>query len=333
MPFDLHDPNTLYMLGGGFLTLVIIVFALLPEDGSKAMNRQLKRVVGGSDKKEILDETSPKVQLRRETRDSGIPVFDRFIKEILPDLKKLRHRLAAAGLRMTISEYLLLSAVSAFLFVIFFRLVAGSKPLIAIALGFAVGVWLVHAFVSGRIKKRCKNFIKFFPESIDAMVRGIRSGLPISESIKTVGEEMPDPIGMEFRAIRDGVRMGRSLEEAMWEVAGRVDVPEFRYLIIALSIQRETGGNLAETLSNVGEVLRRRRQLKLKIKAMSSEAKASAMILGALPFIMVVVLGVVSSEYIMVLFNDPRGNMLVGIALGIMSLGIYIMAQMINFEI
>jgi tight adherence protein B len=165
------------------------------------------------------------------------------------------------------------------------------------------------------------------------MVRSIKSGLPIAEAINVVASEMPDPIGTEFGHIRDGVRMGRSLEEAMWDVARRVDIPEYRYLIIALSIQRETGGNLSETLSNVGEVLRKRRQLKLKIKAMSSEAKASAMILGALPFIVTGVLGLVSPDYVGMLFHDPRGHILLGIAGSMLGSGIWIMSQMINFEI
>jgi tight adherence protein B len=213
------------------------------------------------------------------------------------------------------------------------KMLVGTKPLVAILGGIGLGVYLPHMIIGMKGNKRIKNFLKYFPESIDAMVRGIRSGLPITESISVVAEEMPDPIGTEFQAIRDNIRMGRGLEESMWDVAKRIDIPEFRYLIIALSIQRETGGNLAETLGNVAEVLRRRRQLKLKIKAMSSEAKASAMILGALPFIMILVLGAVSPEYIGTLFNDPRGNMLCFIAIGIMGTGIYIMAQMINFEI
>jgi tight adherence protein B len=327
------NPELLMMIGGGFITVLVLVFALMPSDESKTLDKRIKRVVSDEVKVEKKQVANQKVELKRRTKDSGIPFFDAFIKTTLPNPDKLRNRLARTGMAMTISEYLLLTGLMVGIFFVLFHFAFGQKMLLASLLSIIVGVWVPHVFIGMKGKKRCKDFIKFFPESIDAMVRGIRSGLPISESINVVGEEMPDPIGFEFRSIRDAVRMGRSLEESMWDVAKRVDVPEYRYLIIALSIQKETGGNLAETLSNVSEVLRKRRQIKLKIKAMSSEAKASAMILGALPFIVSTVLGLVASEYIMMLFNDPRGNVLLAIAFGMLGSGIWVMAQMINFEI
>src|SRR5262249_23073657 len=152
-----------------------------------------------------------------------------------------------------------------------------------------------------------------FPEAIDTMCRGIRSGLPVTESIAAVGREMPDPVGIEFHRIADGLRMGRSLEDSMWEVAKRISSPEVRFLSIAMAIQKETGGSLAETLGNLADLIRKRRQLRLKIKAMSSEARASAMIIGSLPFVMFTLLLIVNSEYIMTLFNNTGGKILMGI--------------------
>lgn len=327
MPLD----NNLWMIiGGGVIAVIILLFALLPDEGGKKLEERLKRVSGdpGGDGKE----DQPKVQLKRQMKDSGIPFIDKFIKTALPNPQKLRARLQRTGTALTISEYMLITALAVAVCYALCHFVFGLKLLPSILLGLCLGLFLPHSFIGGMGKKRCKNFIKFFPESIDAMVRGIRSGLPIIESIKIVGAEMPDPIGVEFRTISDGVRMGRSLEESMWDVARRIDVPEYRYLIIALAIQKETGGNLAETLANVSEVLRKRRQLKLKIKAMSSEAKASAMILGSLPFIVVGVLALVATSYVTILVNDPRGNVLVGIAFGMLGTGIFIMSQMINFD-
>lgn len=327
---DFSDPIT---LGFVAVALIALIFVLLPNKGEGALASRLKRARGEAQKPEkTKDSAAPKVQLKREMKDSGIPLLDRVIKAALPNPDKVRQRLAATGAGLSISEYLLITALAVAVFVFIFRALVGMKLLGAVFLGLALGLWLPHTVTGMMARSRSKKFIKFFPESIDAMVRGIRSGLPVSESINTVAEEMPDPIGKEFRTIRDSVRMGVPLETAMWDVAKRIDVPEYRYLIIALSIQRETGGNLAETLANVSDVLRKRRQMKLKIKAMSSEAKASAMILGALPFIMILVLGAVSPDYIGTLFNDPRGNILLGIAGSIMGLGIFIMAQMINFD-
>jgi tight adherence protein B len=325
------DLTAWIMLGGG-ITLVIIIMVLLPDDGAKAMEKRIKRITHDGVPEEIA-EKDEKLQLKRERRDSSIPLLDQFIKTALPNPDKLRTRLARTGKKISIAEYLLINALLVSILFAAFHFLFGLKLLPSLLIGFAAGLWLPHMVIGMQGTKRCKNFIKFFPESIDAMVRGIRSGLPIVESIKTVGQEMPDPIGPEFRTISDAVRMGRTMEEAMWDVAKRIDIPEYRYLIIALSIQRETGGNLAETLANVGEVLRKRRHIKLKIKAMSSEAKASAMILGALPFIVSLVLGLVAGDYIMLLVNDPRGNILLAIAFSMLGFGIWIMGQMINFEI
>ncbi|HVY13377.1 MAG TPA: type II secretion system F family protein [Alphaproteobacteria bacterium] len=315
----------------GFLTLLgLLVF---DQGGQgKALGRRLKRVKTAGEVT-LAPEKTEKLSLKRDIKDSGIPLLDKWIKSALPNPQRLREWLARTGLPITVSEYLLITALAIVIFFLLLNVLAGVKMVTALFVAVALGIFIPQGFFSGLAKKRAKKFIQFFPESIDAMVRSLRSGLPVNEAINVVAAEMPDPVGAEFGAIRDGVRMGLSLEEAMWSVAKRLDVPEYRYLIIALSIQRETGGNLGETLANVGDVLRKRRQIKLKIRAMSSEARASAMILGALPFVVLAVLAVVSSGYISVLFSDPRGHVLCGIALGMMGLGLWIMSQLINFEI
>ncbi len=181
--------------------------------------------------------------------------------------------------------------------------------------------------------KRIKKFLATFPEAIDTMCRGIRSGLPVTESIGSVGREMPDPVGIEFHRIADGLRLGKTLEASMWEVARRIDTPEFRFLIIAMAIQKETGGNLAETLGNLSDLIRRRRQLRLKIKAMSAEAKASAMIIGSLPFIMFALLMAVNSDYMMTMFHTMKGKVMMSVALTWMCIGWATMTKMIAFEL
>ena len=217
-------------------------------------------------------------------------------------------------------------------FLIFAFGLSWSRP-VAIFMGIAAGLYVPH-MITGRMgRKRIAKFLGSFPEAIDTICRGLRSGLPITETIATVGHELPDPIGIEFSRISDSVRMGRSLEESMWEVAPRLDTPEYRFFIIALAIQRETGGNLAETLGNLADLLRKRRQLKLKIKAMSSEAKASAMIIGSLPFLMFGLLMFVNADYVMVLLQDPRGKIMMSAGVTWMSIGIFVMKKMINFEI
>ncbi len=324
-------PHSLYLVlgGGAFVTVLLIASAV--SSGAADMEKRLARVKqqGTRHKLNVGDRTSPNSV--RSTRDSTIPLLDRLVK-LLPNPDKLRQRLSRTGHNITLGEYLLMNALTIVLLYLTFNLVGWSK-IVNVPLSLMLGLGLPHAVTSYIGNRRIKKFLASFPEAIDTMCRGIRSGLPVTESIGAVGREMPNPIGVEFHRISDGVRMGKSLESAMWEVAQRIDTPEFRFLIIAMAIQKETGGNLAETLGNLSELIRKRRQLRLKIKAMSSEAKASAMIIGSLPFIMFMLLMAVNSDYVMVLFQRTGGKILVGIGITWMSIGWAAMLKMISFEI
>jgi tight adherence protein B len=323
----------LLLVVGGGTAMLLLLFAFWGggEAGGAAFKRRLARV--GGDFVIARGVKAPTQTLRRRTTDSGLPFLDKLIKTALPNPDKLRARLARTGKNMTLGEYLLLNALLILVFFLLFAYVLHWEKIIAVFLAIALGLFFPHA-VTGRMgSRRIRKFLANFPEAIDTLCRGLRAGLPITESIATVGNELPDPVGIEFRRISDSVRVGRTLDESMWDVEKRLDTPEFRFFIIALAIQRETGGNLAETLGNLAELLRKRRQLKLKIRAMSSEARASAMIIGSLPFIMFALLMLVNSEYILVLFRDLRGQILLGFAGGWLSLGVFVMRQMIAFEI
>jgi tight adherence protein B len=200
-----------------------------------------------------------------------------------------------------------------------------------LAAGLAIGI--SHFVIGNMGRRRVAGFMGLFPEAIDLMVRALRSGLPISEAIIMASHEIGDPIGAEFRTIEAGMRLGRDLESLLWDIAKRIDAPEFRFFIIALSVQRETGGNLAETLGNLAEVLRRRRTMRAKARAMAAEARASTMILGSLPILVSVILLMSSPSYIMPLFSDIRGLGLVGLALSMLGTGVGVMVKMAKFEI
>ena len=273
------------------------------------------------------------VSIRRASGDSGIAVVDSLIQHLVPRPEILRLRLASAGLRLTLANYLmicLLVGLITFGGLVFLDVV----PLIvSTLLGIFATIMLPHAVVGFLLRRRRNKFIQNFPEAIDLMVRGLRSGLPITESIRTAGEEIVDPVGIELRHITDSIRMGSKLDEALWECSRRLNIQEFNFFTVALSIQSETGGNLAETLANLSDVLRRRRQLKLKIKALSSEAKASAYIIGSLPFVMAGLIFLVNPGYIADLWIDPRGVFLVFIGFVSFALGIGVMYKMVKFEI
>ena len=199
--------------------------------------------------------------------------------------------------------------------------------------GAALGLFIPHYLIGRMGKKRIARFVGLFPEAIDLMVRALRAGLPITEAIVNAGQEIGDPIGVEFRGIEAGMRLGRDLDSLLWDIAKRIDVPEFRFFIIALSVQRETGGNLAETLNNLSNVLRGRRAMRAKARAMASEARASTMILGSLPVLVTIMLSFTSPTYIGPLFSDVRGLMLLGVAAGMLLTGVAIMVRMAKFEI
>ena len=164
-------------------------------------------------------------------------------------------------------------------------------------------------------------------------MRGLRSGLPVTETLGIVAQEIPGPVGEEFKLVTERMKIGKTMEEALQNTADRLEIPEFNFFCITLAIQRETGGNLAETLANLGDVLRKRSQMKLKIRAMSSESKASAYIVGSLPFIVFGMIYWINPGYIGKFFIDER-LMVAGIGGGIwMGIGAFIMAKMVSFEI
>ena len=247
-------------------------------------------------------------------------------------VEALANRLDRTGKGWTLSQYAYASIGLGIGAAILLYLRSGSVGL-ALAIGVFVGAGLPHFIVSRAIKKRTAQFNAKFPDAIELLVRSLRSGLPVTETLAVVAQEVPGPVGEEFKGVVERIKIGRTMEEALQQTADRLDIPEFNFFCITLAIQRETGGNLAETLSNLSDVLRKRAQMKLKIKAMSSESKASAYIVGALPFIVFGMILWINPSYIGGFFEDDR---LIVTGLGglvWMSIGAFIMAKMVNFEI
>lgn len=244
----------------------------------------------------------------------------------------LATRLDRSGKTWTVSQYLYSSLGLALAIAGLIFLKSGAA-LLSLGVGLVVGAGLPHMVVNFHIKKRTSQFNAKFPDAIDLLVRGLRSGLPVTETLGVVAQEVPGPVGSEFKGVVERLRIGRTMEESLQETADRLGIPEFNFFIITLAIQRETGGNLAETLSNLGDVLRKRSQMKLKIRAMSSEGKASAYIVGALPFIVFGMIWWINPTYIGTFFVDER-LMVIGMGGAVwMSLGAFIMSKMVSFEI
>jgi tight adherence protein B len=259
--------------------------------------------------------------------------LDTAFGRLVPRPVELKKRLERTGRGWTVGQYGIGSAVLGLIVALALAIFAHAPLALALLVGVGAAAGIPHLAVSILMGGRSKKFNLLFPNAIDLMVRGLRSGLPITESLGIVSREIPNPVGLEFRMINDKIRIGKTMDQALNEAALRINTPEFSFFIITLAIQRETGGNLAETLMNLSDILRKRVQLKLKIAAMSSEAKASAYIVGALPFIMFGILNFANPSYMGGFFTDTRLMLTGAGALFWMGIGVFIMAKMINFEI
>ncbi len=194
--------------------------------------------------------------------------------------------------------------------------------------GFGLPRWVLGVLCKGRLKK----FTEEFPNSVDVIVRGIKSGLPVHDCLDVIARESPEPLAGEFRRVIEGVGVGQDISTALDKMYTRMPTSEVRFFSIVMAIQQKTGGNLAEALGNLSTVLRARKLMREKIKAMSGEAVASASIIGALPPGLLVVVSLIQPTYMSVMFTDPRGHIALMVSVGVMGLGVFIMRRMINFK-
>jgi len=327
------DPATAVALAIGLtagLTVVLVVMAFSAA-GSRRYTRRLQEVTTRRTQpaRGAAGAAETRSLARRESATPGLDAIFR----LLPRRELLVERLGRTGREISVGQFMIatFAVILVLIGVLFLFTSMGLLP--SVAFGAALGLFVPHYMVGRMGRRRVAAFIGLFPEAIDLMVRALRAGLPISEAIVNAGQEIGDPVGVEFRSIESGMRLGRDLDSMLWDIAKRIEAPEFRFFIIALNVQRETGGNLAETLNNLSMVLRGRRAMRAKARAMASEARASTAILGSLPILVTAILMFTSPTYIMPLFADVRGLILVGVAVGMLLSGIGIMVKMARFEI
>ncbi|HEU5482300.1 MAG TPA: type II secretion system F family protein [Sphingomicrobium sp.] len=316
------------ILIGGLLAVALAFLAMRGPSASKSLRRRIELVkerhgdvIAGSAQAQIR-----KLFAQRATR------VESYVSTLIPKPALLRKRLEMTGREVSLGKYAMICLGTAMAIATLLML-RGAPILLSALLGLFFGIGGPHFVVGQMIKRRINKFNSNFPDAIELMVRGLRSGLPITETLGIVAGEIPGPVGIEFRMVSDKMKIGRTMESALQDTADRLGTPEFQFFVITLAIQRETGGNLAETLSNLADVLRKRAQMKLKIRAMSSESKASAWIVGSLPFVVFTLVWFINPTYMSNFFTDQR-LMVAGIGgLIWMSIGAFIMAKMVNFEI
>jgi tight adherence protein B len=242
----------------------------------------------------------------------------------------IKGRLEQAGVSISMPMFWVMSAGVGLVFGLAGLMFQG---LLGFAIGFFVGMFGVPRWVLGvLVGARQKKFGNQLADAIDVIVRGVKSGLPLNQCLRIIAAESPEPLKTEFQNLCDGQAMGVPLDQNLQRMYDRMPLPEVNFFNIVLVIQQKTGGNLSESLGNLSAVLRSRKLMKEKVKALSAEAKASAMIIGALPIFVMGMVYFTRPQYIAILFTDPVGNFILICCAVMMSMGIFIMHKMVNFK-
>jgi tight adherence protein B len=244
----------------------------------------------------------------------------------------LKSKLGQTGLSVTMARFYVFSALFG-IFVFLVTLIAGLPLLGAGGAAFVSALGLPRWIIGFLVKRRQKKFLNEFPNALDIMVRSIKSGLPLNDAMRLIASDGQEPVKTEFRRVIESQQVGLSIPEACTRMMMTMPLAEVNFFAIVITIQGQAGGNLSEAIGNLSKVLRERKKMKAKVQALSMEAKASAVIIGALPFIVSLLVYLTSPNYMMVLFTDPRGHLIM-LASGVwMSVGIFVMRNMINFDI
>ena len=209
----------------------------------------------------------------------------------------------------------------------------GTSPLLALCMGLILSYLLPLWHCRKVLLRRNRKFIDQFPDALDTIVRSVRSGFPLSTALKMLADVSDSPVKEEFRQVVDELSMGRALNQALSRLAVRINEPDIRFFVVVLAVQQETGGNLAEIIGNLSSVIRKRRQLRHKIRAMTSEGRATAWILGLLPVFVFGLLYIVQPSYLMPFFTNPMGNVMLVVVIALIGICTFVIKQMVNVDI
>ena len=313
-----------------FVAVAGVGMAVTSGGPSKTQSRRMAAAVGEPVKRtkrsgNAVDATA---QRRKQVRESLKEIEDR-TKKTQKSIS-LKARLEQAGLSWTPQFFWILSGVLA-LAAFAPMFLTGQNILLTLGVTVAAGLGLPRWIIGFMKGRRVKKFGDNFADALDIIVRGVKSGLPLNECLKIISKETPEPVRSEFAQLV-GIAVGVELDEGMRRMVRRMPAPELNFFAIVLTIQQKSGGNLAEALQNLSGVLRGRKMLKEKIGALSSEAKTSALIIGALPPLVCAIVTMTAPDYMALMFTTAKGQFMLLAGLGWMGIGILLMRKMINFK-
>jgi len=326
--------TTLAFIGLAVVTVGALAYALMYNaiSNEKKSSERMKSLQ--VDKKTKVKAQAKRVdeKTRRKARENALKnVEDQRSSGKKAKAPPLGARIAQAGLTFSVKQFYIASAVIGVL-TLMFAFIGGAPVHIAIGLAFAGGLGLPRMFLAFKRARRFKAFTMIFPNAIDIIVRGIRSGLPLNDCMRIIAQDSDEPVRGEFRKMIEATQMGIPVPEACERLYESVPTPETNFFSIVIAIQSQAGGNLSEALAGLSKVLRERRKMADKIKAFSTEAKTSAMIIGALPFVVALAVYFTTPGYLNALWETDSGHTVLMFIAGSMALGIGIMKKMINFK-
>jgi tight adherence protein B len=304
------------------------------ETEKKAASR-VSRVASAELDKQSVKAARDRVQemsKRRKSMQDNLKDLEKRQQENAKKKLTLKSRLTQAGLSITPSRFYLFSGIFGFV-LMFVAFLLDAPTMIVFGLPIVAGLGLPRWILGFLIKRRQNKFLDEFPNALDVIVRSIKSGLPLNDAIRLIANEGKEPVKGEFRRVVESQQVGLSVPDACMRMGNHMPLQEVNFFAIVIAIQSQAGGNLSEAIGNLAKVLRERKKMKAKVKALSMEAKASAVIIGALPFIVATLVYLTSPQYMMVLFTDPRGHLIMGASAVWMSIGIFVMRNMVNFDI
>ena len=299
-----------------------LLYSLFGKSKTRAVGKSVERYAKGPQEDEEMN-------LLYYRKFSDIKLFNRILGAI-PAVRRLDELMQQGGVKILAGVFILFSFTTGALLFLFCTMTL--KPLPMSLFVTCVGIFLPYPYLFYKRKQRKKKFETLFPDALDLMGYALKAGHSVMASFKMVGEEMADPIGEEFNRIVDEINFGKDLDSTLRKFSRRIDSPELKFFVTSVIIQRETGGNLVELLVRISEVIRVKFRFREKVKTVTGEAKMSAIILLALPFVAGAAIIVLNPEYISVLFDDPAGPYAIAIALTMMSIGSFIMYKLTQLD-
>jgi tight adherence protein B len=314
-------PLVLSVLGAVLVLGFAMITVMRADRRRESRQQRLRAVIAAGPVEE-----QPTISLRRPLTRAGMQDF--FLLSVIR--ARLDAAFAAAGNRTGLPHLTLCGVAAGGTTMLFTEQIMGFNPALVVLLGGGAAVGAPAVLLRVLQSRYQVAFLDPFPDALDLMCRAVRAGLPVVDAIEVAVREIPAPVSTELRATMEEMRIGVDIDEAMQHTADRIRVPDFRFFAVALKLQRRTGGGLAETLSSLSNIIRRRKEIRLKARALTAESKASAAVLGALPFAIGGLLFFLSPDLMSVLFHDPRGRFMLGTAFLSLAIGIAVMAVIIR---